>query len=655
MFGSIAVIIFDTKKNKGKPKRNISQTAKKPSMISKTSWLNFFRKVDNFFLTRGSLRKVHKQILQLSVFNSAEARIKSVQVWALITVVEVVSVLVAFIVFTDIVMMLLVLLFVIVIKDGLILKQVDKVHFKVLLELSLALSNLRQVYMRLNSVADAVAEVEVHPLLQRAFEDIHLILTSSKGDELLEEFYATTPFKLLSTLASVCYKLDSTGDALLSDGSSSFLMSINMINSEVQMEVRRLTQQKLLFGSLEYMPIAPIAAMPLIKSFFSSNIPGTVIIFNGFIGYVSQVVIVLLSIIGYMVISRMNSAIPIKKDDRSLLVMKLMKIELFEKIVKDVMPKSTKRVVNANKVLRSSLSSKNIKHMYAEKIVYFSVTLVFGLFVVFVSLALSKEFIYNNINESGLVGGKPLTVEQEAKRRLMDETYLALPEILSREDTIKFIQTYDRLSVMKADEQANRLEKKYRDYHNTYFKWWHLLIVIIATIIAWFAPNILLTYRRMLTKAEAEEDVLQMQTVISILMFANADTLETLDWMQRQSDIHKNLLIDAYHEYPSNPEIALQKLKAKVSVDEFRRTIDKLMLTIHQISLHEAFSDLIVERDHILRIKEMTQDKALHKKRALAKPLAMASLYAVIVLYFVLPIGYLGAMEFINNLGNMDF
>lgn len=658
LFAAVAIILFENKnkgKNKGKPKSTRSQTAKKPGLINKTTWLSIYRKVDRFFLTRRSVRKVYKQVMHLSVYNSAESRIKAVKVWLIITTIELLGLIAAFALFGDVVMILLVYLFINVVKDGLILKQVDKVHFQVLVDLSLALSNLRQVYMRLNSVADAIAETEVSPLLVRAFEDIHQILTATKSDELLEEFYATTPFKLLQTLASVCYKLDSMGDTVLPDGSSSFLMSVSMINSEVQMEIRRLTQQKIMFGSLEYMPVAPLAAMPLIESFFSSNIPGTTVIFNGFIGYASQVIIVLTSIVGYMVISRMNSAVPIKKDDRSDMVQALLKIDGFEKIVKDIMPKSTKRLVSANKSIRSSLSSRNVKHVYAEKLFYSVSIFAFGIMFMLVSINLSRDFVYNNISEAGLVAGKPLTVDQVEKRTAMDKAYLALPEPLSLDDTAKFVKQYEGgLTTMQQTTQANRIIKKYNDFHGTYFKWWHLLVVYIGTLVGWFMPNILLAYRRMVTKTEAEEDVLQLQTVITILMFCNTDTIETLDWMQRQSDIHKNLLIDCYHEYPSNPEIALQKLKAKVSIDEFRRTIDRLLLTVHQVSMLDAFGDLIVERDHTLRIKEMTQDKALNKKRGLAKPLAMAPVYSVIALYFILPIGYLGVIEFMNNIGNLN-
>lgn len=656
ILAAVGIILFDSNNKKKGPKRSITQTAEKKSLLNKTQWLGMFRKVDSFFLTRSSLRKIHKQVKQMSVFNAPESRIKAIQIWITVTSIEVVAIVTAVIIFKNVVMILLVFLFIIIIKDGLIMKQVDKVHFQVLKDLSNALSNLRQAYMSTESVSDAIAQAEVSKLLQGPFSDIHLILTSTKGEELLEEFYTNTPFKLLNTLASISYKLDGMGDTRLADGSSSYLMSLNMINADVLLEIRRLTQQKLMFGSLEYMPVAPLAAIPLIESFFATNIPGTAVIFNGFLGYLAQIIIILASITGYMVITRMNSAVAIKKDDRNGLTSKLLTKKWFKKIVRDVMPKSTKRLVKANNVLRSSLSTKDMRHLYGDKVIFSTITLVVCIIVLLVSLSLAKDYIYNNISNAGLVSGAVLTEKQAIDRRAMDDAYMALPAQLEGEVLEAHVKKFEPWTKsMGVQEQMDRLTKKYDDYHGTYFKYWHLIIIVFITIISWFSPNMLLVYRRKLTKAEASEDVLQLQTVISILMFCDTDTLETLEWMQRQSDIHKNLLIDCYHEYPSNPEIALQRLKSKVSTEEFRRMVDKLSLTVHRISLLEAFGDLLYERDHILRIKEMTQDKALSDKRQLAKPLAMSPVYLVMGLYFIFPIGYLGAMEFINSLSQMDF
>lgn len=111
-----------------------------------------------------------------------------------------------------------------------------------------------------------------------------------------------------------------------------------------------------------------------------------------------------------------------------------------------------------------------------------------------------------------------------------------------------------------------------------------------------------------LLKTESEEDVLQLQTIITILMNTSVDTMETLYWLQRQSRTHRNALIDAYHEYPSDPELALYRLKSKVTLPDFKRMVDKLFLTIHQISLADAFS-ILYQREPMYYVYEKSHNK----------------------------------------------
>jgi hypothetical protein len=83
--------------------------------------------------------------------------------------------------------------------------------------------------------------------------------------------------------------------------------------------------------------------------------------------------------------------------------------------------------------------------------------------------------------------------------------------------------------------------------------------------------------------------------------------------------------------------------------------VDKLTLTVSQITIAEAFSDIIFERDHLLRMREIAQTESIMKKRAMMSPVAMSTLALTIALYFILPIGILGARQLIDLLTNSSF
>ena len=76
-------------------------------------------------------------------------------------------------------------------------------------------------------------------------------------------------------------------------------------------------------------------------------------------------------------------------------------------------------------------------------------------------------------------------------------------------------------------------------------------------------------------------------------------------------------------------------------------------LTISDLSLSEAFSDLIIEREQIMRVREITIMATIDKKRGLCGPLSLTPLGFMVVGELLIPLGYLGYREFMNALSSM--
>ncbi|GMQ55946.1 hypothetical protein AN1V17_03380 [Vallitalea sediminicola] len=638
VFGIAAIvfIIYSDKKSRGKKTKNYKFYNK------------MFQRYDHFFITRNGIRRLYYRIAGLSVYTKREIKATSVRLYSLSIGAFWGINLAGIIIFRDIFTSLLLLMFAFLVKTVLVDKQIDHIHFKLLKQLLEALSSIRQAYLRLGVIPDAIAEAEVGPLLKHAFEDIYLILTAADGERRLEEFYASTPFKLLQTFSGVCFILNNSGDSKLANGSSNFIQAMGMMHSEVQMEIQKLVLQKAKFGILEYLPVIPLVTLKLIEAFFIKQIPGTAIIYHGPLGYISKVVIFLSAIIGYITITKINSPMVVKKDDRNIFINNLIKHKFFQILIKNITPKKNRVIKKKNYLIEKSMSSKDIVYLYANKIICSFLAFTLSLFFIYFSVELGKDFIHSNVREVSLVAGEELEYKDIVTRQKMDDIYLNIHPMLGTNRTRDFVNTYlPELEEFDKQAQIERLHTKYKSYYNTNFKWWMLLICYVITIGAWRIPETILRARIWLLKTEAEEDVLQLQTIITILMNTSADTMETLYWLQRQSRVHRNILIDAYHEYPSDPELALHRLKSKVALPEFKRLVDKLILTIHQISLADAFSDLISERDHLLRIREITQQSILRKKRSFVSPLSMAPLLLTTFCYILMPLGILGIKEFL--------
>lgn len=635
-----------------RPDPNMSQLEKqemrKRKLAANYKW---YKRFERNFLTRGNFNRLVVRIGSLSIYDPQELRIQAVAIYKESLIWFISINIIGLIIFHDVFICLIVFTISVVAKEVIMAKRIDRKHFEVLKALSYTLSKLRDLYAKNGNIPDALHECNPPNILVKPIDAISDLLVAANPEKELEKFYEATPFRLLQTLASVCYILSDEGDEKDEvTGLSNFVQAMSMLSSEVNIDIRRIILQNNMFGVLEYLPLLTIPAIPLVEYFFKGTIPGTSIIYQGSIGYVSKVLILLSSLLGYKVISSINRAVVINVDDRSMIILKLLSYKKFDNFISDIVPKKAETLYKRQKKLRKCLSSKDLNHIYAEKVIYSFLAIVTTITVCYLSTTLGKDFIYENVNELSLVSSEELTYEDIALRKKIDANYLALPECPSKEETQKLVKSSMKLdNDFDIDNQVERLMKKYKSYHNSYFHWYYILIAYGCGIVAWFIPEYMLKWRQKLIVAEEEEDVLQLQTNICILMNTSLDTLDVIYWLQRQSRIYRNVLLECYHNYTSNAEEALERAKLKAGKNsEFIRMIDKLELTIEKISIKEAFNDLIPERDHILRIRESQQEIMIRKRRAVASILSLLSLRLLLILYVVTPIGIIGAQEFIK-------
>ena len=306
------------------------------------------------------------------------------------------------------------------------------------------------------------------------------------------------------------------------------------------------------------------------------------------------------------------------------------------------------------KELKGALSSKDIKYIYASKVLAAVIAFVMTLSALTAFTFLAKEFTYNNIKTASFLGGADMSVQDAEKWRELDNSLLAQPKAPRERDLQDIIPTYfPDISSMDLKDQCTRIIQKYNNYHNLRFHWWYVLIAYGIGVFGWFAPGIMLDLRKKMVRAEEEEDVLQLQTMLAILRYTSLDTMEALYWLARQSRIYQTAIYFAYHEYPSDPELALNRLRDKSSLPEFQQICERLLSTISQVTIREAFSDLESERDQMLSIREMVQNNTIERKRRQCSPISRTPLMAMVFGHVLMPIGVLGYNEVTNMMGQL--
>lgn len=639
-----------------------SNKKKNPDLAAKKHRLQVekkFKFLNENFLVRNKFRRVADQVAALSIYSIEEVHELSVNYFTYSLGAAFVLIIIGGFVFRDVIAVLLCCVFSMVMFNVMVMKRIDATHFEVVKEFSSVLSSIRETYTIAGNIPDAIADCHSGKLLPKALDRIYLILTATDAEDRLEEFYRTVPFPMLQTLAGVCYILNDAGDEVNEKGISAFKNAITLLKNECDLEVRKLLQQKLKFSFLEYLPLMPLPFVGVLKWFLVTNLPGTAVVLNGIFGMVSQMLIILSAMFAYYYITTVTSPSTVRNNDRAEWIDKIRFTKLFDKkILPDIMPHKARIRRKWEITFRGALSQKDLAYVYTSKVVAAVIAFTVTLVSLTVFTYLGKQFVYDNIQSASFLANADMSVREAEMWHALDNEVMSWDYEPSTSSLISngFIASrIPDMSTMQIQEAATRIIQKYKQYHSLRFHWWYVVISYIAATGAWFAPAYMLNLRKKLVMAEEEEDVLQLQTMLAILRYTNLETMEALYWLSRQSQIHATALIFAYHEYPSDPELAIERLRDKSNLPEFKQICERLLSTVSNVTLKEAFSDLEAERDHMLRIREMVQQQAIDKKRRQCSPISRAPLMVMVVGHFLGPICILAFNEIMSLAPQLGF
>lgn len=671
---------------------NGNKSKKEQEQSKKNTYRKLYKILARNFITQKSVRKIYSKLANLCVYKREDLYILSTQYFLMSWGISAVLIVFGILMFSDAISILMCVAFALLLNTTLIEKQLDKQYFNVLEAMSKALGAIRQEYMKSNSVVEAINDAPIDDILKRPFDEIYSILTSTDAELKLQEFYAATPFRTLQTLVGICFNINNQGDTKDEKGNSNFISALTTLSQDVNAEITKITTQKKKFGMIEYLPFVPILAMGFLESYFTGIMPGTALIYGGPIGYICRTVTILASIICYGVITRINTVVPVKEDDRVIWAVNSLTNPIVKHFVNNIKPKN-KKAFKMKQKLKLALSRQSIEEITIQRVVYASICFVVALITCFSVITMGGEYVRNSTQQLSLVATDEMEKYSKESILTLDEKYISqrmalqpnktlqqeIGDVINSikgllglngkksvtekdekypdlsEDAIKaMVQGYmPGLSDLQIIDQVKRLQDKFTTLMGTKFHWWLIWVCALIAFIGWKIPDISIKIRRIMVRTEAEDDFLQLQTLVSIFMTTDMDTIDTLYELSQHSRIHKEMLTYCYHSYPSNPELELTRLQSKTPLTEFKRFIGKLKLTISDLSMKEAFSDLIIEREQIMRIREITIQATIDKKRGLCGPLSLTPLGCMVVGELLIPLGYLGIKEFMNAMTMM--
>lgn len=627
-------------------------------------------------LVRNYIFRITKKYSKLSVYKQSE--IKELSVKSLIKLIYFsvgIFVLSCF-VFDDIITIAITTIAAYVLEEISVERRIEKSTVLVYKQLKLFISSLRiETKKSKGDIIIALENATCGSMLTPIISNLKQLLVSPSGEQALEEFYETVPFKQLQTLAMICFHINNNGDEINSQGDSVLDDTLLLMNNDINLKLEELNYEAMLYKLNLPLPFAkqlealtflgPIVGIGS-KYYLSYIMPATAILFNGIFGLMLQSAIIISSIFAYKKVAKAHLKALISTDDIPGYVKKIMSFKGMNFFFRSLTPKKRQKRQLLRFKLKQSFSKRKLEDFYCQKFIFallgFVITTLLTLFAPNIQYRYLNENIYelNFFSDTSLYEDKKGNVLYQPEDVLiMDDEYIKrrnsgewiLQDDTDKQEIKEFVKEYlPKLSKSKYDTQVSRLEDKYQHLNDVKYHWWYIIFAFGVAVFTWRIPNKQLKERLIQAKSEEEEEFLQLQMVTMILASMNCDTLDTLTHLAKISDFHKDSLAYCCYSYASNPEKALEEMEENVTSENFKIFIGKLKDTIEYLSVKEVFADLQSDRTHIATERDLyIKDTITRTRNKMAKK-ALAPMKYAIYGMMVFPIIYVAATSLSNTL-----
>lgn len=648
--GTVIAFIYFTNKTRAKTDLmfNSKQTAK---LLKRFSWYY------NNILLRNRFRRLVETYSSLSAYDEREVKIKSVKLFERNLAIILLFPVAALIATRDVSIAILVSFMGLVYYESVVEKEVSSVYMQVTKELSLVISSIREKYLETNSIPTGILYAQKSKFLEVPINTIYRALTDVDGKTKLEQLQRKYPIKIIKTLANVCHIVNEYGAVKREDGYDSFDKDLSVMRQECDTEYNRLLDKKLSFASLQNITLIGIVLIPAFETYLLNQIPGTAVLLKGLYGVIAHALIILISIGAYYFIGQLTRNSVVNSVDKVNWIDEVSKKPKVTKFVRKLYPRNLKTKMKLQARIDEAISAKTFRYIYTAKIIVSFSTFVLSLLLLTFGIYSVRYNFYHNYNSLTFVA-MPQTESQRYQVINMDDNFMELPrdefDDLVKEQFQKTLHERVKSSVSglsdnEVDNQVKRLILKYEVYHGSTFKWWFIVIAYIFGMVGWFGPEISLHLRKILVSYESAEDVAQLQTIMIVLSETTMNTYDAVCWLERQSSIHKSVLRQCHYHYMSDPLEALNKLERSVDNSDFKRIVRKLKSSVYNLSLHDAFSDMAMDKIQSMTEREMIRKKEMEERKNTAKIVSLLPAGAAVIGCFMGPILFLGITNLLDT------
>lgn len=571
----------------------------------------------------------------------------------------IIPVTIAVIVFTksDPLLLVILLLFEVFLIETLMSGMVDKYDTKLLKQQIDFFAEIRHAYHEFNMVEEAIYEVSQNDELEISIQGqrIYEILIADDPEMELEKYYDVAPNSFLKEFAGISYLTKEFGDRTDKDGASLYLKNLNNITQEMQLEILKRDKLDYVFQSLSVISILPVLFMAPLKNWAVSNFGFTAQFYEGKLGLMVQIALVVLTFICYFLTRKIKDTGNIKVDfaDQN----KVWQIKLYQKpIIKRIMDliipnKKSKDYRIVTRLIKESASKQKIQTLYINKVIICIATTILTIMLFSLGHKIALDYVYTEpTSDYNLLGSLNEKDRQEAMK-VTEAQNIVLKEFkgnqnVTKENIQEFlpeVKYYEDATEGEISVAAEQIMDKLKIVNTENFKWFELLIAFIFGYVGYLAPTLMLKFQKKLRALEMENEVMEYQTIILMLMKIERVNVEMiLEWLERYSNIFKEPISRCVNNYEAGGWEALEELKEEIAFPQLIRIIESLQAAVEKIPIREAFDELDNEREYYQAKREESNERLIKRKGMIGKIIGFAPMVALFVGYLIVPLVLIG-------------
>ncbi len=568
----------------------------------------------------------------------------------------------------DPLLLAILLLFEVFLIETIMAGMVDKLDTKLLKQQVGFFAEIRHAYHEFNMVEEAIYDVSQRDQLEvsRQGEKIYEILTSDDPEMELEKYYDVAPNSYLKEFAGISYLTREFGDRTDSNGASLYLKNLNNITQEMQLEILKRDKLDYVFQSLSVIAIVPVLCMEPLKNWAVSNFSFTSSFYNGKLGFIAQLLLVIVTFICYLLTRKLKDNTSRNndyKDPNNCWQMKLYKNKVARKIIDLFIPKKgTKQYKKDVNLLKDAASKQKMEAFYVNRIVICISIFFVSLFIFNQVHNVAIDYIYENPTSEYNILGSMTAKEEEEAMLLTDQDNYFLDKFKNKKVTleeirveVKYSEYYQDATDEEIDEAAKRIEEKLKIINKEYLSWFEWLLACVFAVGGYCAPKWLLIFQKIMRRLEIENEVMQFQTIILMLMKIERVSVEMiLEWLERYSNIFREPITRCVNDYEAGAWEALEELKNDINNEQMIRIVEGLQSAVEKIPIHEAFDELDNEREYYQEKRKESNERLIKRKGMIGKAIGFTPLVGLFVGYLIVPLVVIGLLSMTNAFGTMS-